>query len=76
MQLALVEQAGKAQAQLLIMVAPSVEKLIRASAGQARCREIGVLGSYFRAFDLRFPLRRLRLKAFDRKCAKEAERSQ
>ena len=34
-QLALVEQAGKAQAQLLIMVAPSVEKLIRASAGQA-----------------------------------------
>ena len=35
MQLALVEQAGKAQAQLLIMVAPSVEKLIRASAGQA-----------------------------------------
>jgi hexosaminidase len=34
-QLALVEQAGKPQAQLLIMVAPSVEKLIRASAGQA-----------------------------------------
>ena len=34
-QLALVEQASKAQAQLLIMVAPSVEKLIRASAGQA-----------------------------------------
>ncbi|HLO07171.1 MAG TPA: family 20 glycosylhydrolase, partial [Terriglobales bacterium] len=34
-QLALVEQARKAQAQLLIMVAPSVEKLIQASAGQA-----------------------------------------
>lgn len=34
-QLALVEQAKKAQAQLLIMVAPSVEKLIQASAGQA-----------------------------------------
>ena len=33
-QLALVEQAKKAQAQLLIMVAPSVEQLIRASAGQ------------------------------------------
>jgi hexosaminidase len=32
-QLALVEQAKKAQAQLLIMVAPSVEKLIQASAG-------------------------------------------
>jgi hexosaminidase len=31
--LALVEQAKKAQAQLLIMVAPSVEKLIQASAG-------------------------------------------
>jgi hexosaminidase len=34
-QLALVDQAKKAQAQLLIMVAPSVEKLIQASAGQA-----------------------------------------
>jgi hexosaminidase len=34
-QLALVGQARKAQAQLLIMVAPSVEKLIQASAGQA-----------------------------------------
>ena len=34
-QLALAEQAKKAQAQLLIMVAPSVEKLIRASAGPA-----------------------------------------
>jgi hexosaminidase len=34
-QLALVEQAEKPQAQLLLMVAPSVEKLIRASAGQA-----------------------------------------
>ena len=34
-QLALVEQAKKAQAQLLIMVAPSVEKLIQASAGPA-----------------------------------------
>ena len=34
-QLALVEQAKKPQAQLLIMVAPSVEKLIQASAGQA-----------------------------------------
>ncbi len=34
-QLALVEQAKKPQAQMLIMVAPSVEKLIRASAGQA-----------------------------------------
>ena len=34
-QLALVEQTKKAQAQLLIMVAPSVEKLIQASAGQA-----------------------------------------
>jgi hexosaminidase len=34
-QLALVEQASKPQAQLMIMVAPSVEKLIRASAGQA-----------------------------------------
>jgi hexosaminidase len=34
-QLALVEQSGKPQAQLLIMVAPSVAKLIRASAGQA-----------------------------------------
>jgi hypothetical protein len=34
-QLALIEQARKAQAQLLIMVAPSVEKLIQASAGQA-----------------------------------------
>ena len=33
-QLALVEQAEKPQAQLLIMVAPSVEKLIQASAGQ------------------------------------------
>ena len=33
-QLALVEQAKKAQAQLLIMVAPSVEKLVQASAGQ------------------------------------------
>jgi hexosaminidase len=33
-QLALVEQAKKAQAQLLIMVAPSVEKLIQASAAQ------------------------------------------
>jgi hypothetical protein len=30
----LVEQAKKAQAQLLIMVAPSVEKLVQASAGQ------------------------------------------
>jgi len=34
-QLALVKQARKAQAQLLIMVAPSVEKLIQASAGHA-----------------------------------------
>jgi hexosaminidase len=34
-QLAMIEQARKAQAQLLIMVAPSVEKLIQASAGQA-----------------------------------------
>jgi hexosaminidase len=34
-QLALVEQAQKPQAQLLIMVAPSVEKLIQAGAGQA-----------------------------------------
>jgi hexosaminidase len=34
-QLALVEQASKPQAQLLIMVTPSVTKLIRASAGQA-----------------------------------------
>jgi hexosaminidase len=34
-QLAVVEQAKKSQAQLLIMVAPSVEKLIQASAGQA-----------------------------------------
>ena len=34
-QLALTDQAKKAQAQLLIMVAPSVEKLIQASAGQA-----------------------------------------
>ncbi len=34
-QLALVEQAEKPQAQLLIMVAPSVRKLIQASAGQA-----------------------------------------
>ena len=34
-QLALVEQASKAQAQLLIMVAPAVGKLIRASAGPA-----------------------------------------
>ena len=34
-QLALVEQTKKAQAQLLIMVAPSVEKLIQASAGPA-----------------------------------------
>ncbi len=34
-QLALVEQAKKPQAQMLIMVAASVEKLIRASAGQA-----------------------------------------
>jgi hexosaminidase len=34
-QLALVEQAKKPQAQMLLMVAPSVEKLIRASAGQA-----------------------------------------
>ncbi len=33
-QLALVEQAKKAQTQLLIMVAPSVEKLVQASAGQ------------------------------------------
>ncbi len=33
-QLALVEQATKPQAQLLIMVAPSVGKLIQASAGQ------------------------------------------
>ncbi len=33
-QLALVQQAKKAQAQLLIMVAPSVEKLVQASAGQ------------------------------------------
>ncbi len=33
-QLALVEQAEKPQAQLLIMVAPSVGKLIQASAGQ------------------------------------------
>jgi hexosaminidase len=33
-QLALVEQASKPQSQLLIMVTPSVEKLIRASAGQ------------------------------------------
>jgi hexosaminidase len=34
-QLALVEQAGKPQAQLLLVVAPSVGKLIQASAGQA-----------------------------------------
>ena len=34
-QLALVEQAKKPQAQLLIMVAPSVGKLIEASSGQA-----------------------------------------
>jgi hexosaminidase len=34
-QLAVVEQAEKPQAQLLIMVAPSVRKLIQASAGQA-----------------------------------------
>jgi hexosaminidase len=34
-QLAMVEQAGKPQAQLLIVVAPSVGKLIQASAGQA-----------------------------------------
>ncbi|MGH9549239.1 MAG: family 20 glycosylhydrolase, partial [Terriglobales bacterium] len=34
-QLAVVEQATKAQAQVLIMVAPSVQKLIQASAGQA-----------------------------------------
>jgi hexosaminidase len=34
-QLALVEQAEKPQAQLLIMVAPSVRKLIQASAGHA-----------------------------------------
>jgi hexosaminidase len=34
-QLAMVEQARKAQAQLLITVAPSVEKLIQASAGPA-----------------------------------------
>jgi hexosaminidase len=34
-QLALVEQAEKPQAQLLIMVAPAVGKLIHASAGQA-----------------------------------------
>jgi hexosaminidase len=34
-QLALIEQASKPQNQLLIMVTPSVEKLIRASAGQA-----------------------------------------
>jgi hexosaminidase len=33
-ELALVRQARKAQTQLLIMVAPSVEKLIQASAGQ------------------------------------------
>jgi hexosaminidase len=33
-QLALVEQASKPQAQLLIMVAPSVGRLIQASAGQ------------------------------------------
>jgi len=34
-QLALVEQAKKPQAQLLVVVAPSVEKLIQASAGPA-----------------------------------------
>jgi hexosaminidase len=34
-QLALVDQAGKPQAQLLLVVAPSVGKLIQASAGQA-----------------------------------------
>ncbi|HEV7431843.1 MAG TPA: family 20 glycosylhydrolase, partial [Steroidobacteraceae bacterium] len=34
-QLTLVEQASKPQAQLLITVVPSVEKLVRASAGQA-----------------------------------------
>jgi len=34
-QLALVEQAKKPQAQLLVVVAPSVEKLIQASAGTA-----------------------------------------
>ena len=34
-QLALVEQAGKPQAQLLLMVAPSVGKLIQASAARA-----------------------------------------
>ena len=35
-QLALVEQAKKAQAQLLVMVAPSVGKLVHASAGRHR----------------------------------------
>jgi hexosaminidase len=33
-QLAVAEQAKKAQAQLLIVVAPAVERLIQASAGQ------------------------------------------
>ena len=34
-QVAFIEQAKKPQAQLLLMVAPSVEKLIRASGGGA-----------------------------------------
>jgi hexosaminidase len=34
-QLALVEQAKKPKAQVLLMIAPSVQKLIQASAGQA-----------------------------------------
>jgi hexosaminidase len=34
-QLALIEQAKKPEAQLLLMVAPSVEKLVQASASQA-----------------------------------------
>jgi len=34
-QLAVIDQAKKPQSQLLLVVAPSVEKLIRASAGQA-----------------------------------------
>jgi hypothetical protein len=33
-QLALIEEAKKPKAQLLIMVAPSVQKLIEAAAGQ------------------------------------------
>ena len=41
-QMALVEQAKKAQAQLLIMIAPAVEKLIQASAGQTAASTLPV----------------------------------